>query len=355
MAKGTYRDDRQNRQRLMPGHIARIIWVLIVLVILLFVAAAVTRAAYYRQLQPVSGSQNVVQVKIEPGTPSTAIADQLYDQSLIRSSTMFQWYVRTKNVRDNMKAGTYALRPSMTVPEIVNELVEGSIASDLLTILPGQRLDQIRQAFISAGFKPDMVDAALRPNLYAGHPALVDKPAGATLEGYIYPDSYQKNEDTDPSIIITEALDEMAAYLTPDVRAAFATHGLSVYEGVILASIIEKEVSNAADSAKVAQVFLKRLTADIPLGSDPTNLYGAVLAGGKPSLDFASEHNTYTNKGLPPTPISNVSKISLKAVARPAETNWLFFVAGDDGVTYFSNTLAEHEALTERHCKLLCR
>lgn len=347
-----YSTQPQPVRKRLPG---RILWVAAVLLLLLVAAAVVVRQYYFRQLQPVSTSQNMVIVDIKPGTSSTRIGEQLFEQGLIRNSSIFQWYIRTENVRDRMQAGTYALRPSMSVQDIVKVLVEGQVKSDLVTILPGQRLDQVRQSFINAGFRPEAVDQALQPQQYAGHVALVDKPAGASLEGFLYPESYQKTASTDPSVIVTESLNQMAKFLTPAVREAFAVQGLSVYQGVILASIVEKEVNNPADAAKVAQVFLKRLKIDMPLGSDPTTLYGAVLAGREPTLDHQSAYNTHVNKGLPPTPISNVSKVSLEAVARPAETGWLYFVAGDDGTTHFSNTLEEHEALTEKYCNKLCK
>ncbi len=345
--RGTYKQPRRNVPR-------RIIWVAILLVTILVIAAVAIRSAYNRQLQPVNDSQKVVLLTIKPGTASTEIGNQLYEEGLIRSSTMFQWYIRTENVRDKMQAGTYALRPSMSVQEIVTVLVEGAVKSDLVTILPGQRIDQIRQTLINAGFQPGAVDAALQPGQYAGHVALVDKPAEASLEGFIYPDSYQKNDNTDPATIVKDSLDEMATYLTPDIRSAFATQGLSVYQGVILASIVEREVSNPADSPIVAQVFLKRLKIDMQLGSDVTGLYGSIIAGKAPSLTHLSPYNTHVNKGLPPTPISNFGKTSLEAVAKPSQTGWLYFVAGDDGKTYFSDSLEDHEALTDRHCKKLC-
>lgn len=332
----------------------RLLWVAVALLVLLLVATVIVRTVYFQQLRPVNGSQDVTIFEIKPGTPSAVIADRLEDRNLIRSSAIFQWYTRTEDVRDKLQAGTYALRPSMGVPEIVRLLVEGSVKSDLITILPGQRLDQVRQTFIDAGFKTDAVDAALRPERYADNLALVDKPPAASLEGFLFPESYQRTAVTEPATVVNQALNEMAQYLTPDIRAAFAAQGLSVYQGIILASIVEKEVNNPADSAKVAQVFLKRLRNGIPLGSDPTAPYGAILDGQPPSLTYKSPYNTHDNTGLPPTPISNVSKTSLEAVARPAQTDWLYFVAGDDGTTHFSNTIEEHEALTERYCKKLC-
>ncbi len=146
----------------------------------------------------------------------------------------------------------------------------------------------------------------------------------------------------------------MQERLNPDIRAAFTKRGLTVHQGVILASITEQEVSNASDRPVVAQVFLKRMQDGMQLGSDVTAFYGAIIAGKEPTVFYDSPYNTRIHNGLPPGPISNVSASSLQAIANPAGTNYVYFVAGDDGKTYFSNTLAEHEALTKEHCKKLC-
>jgi len=198
------------------------------------------------------------------------------------------------------------------------------------------------------------VTSSLNPANYQGHPALVDKPPAASLEGYLYPDSYQKTGTTDASFIVTAALDEMEDKLTPDIRSAFARQGLSTYEGIILASIVEKEVSNQGDRNQVAQVFLKRLKIDMALQSDATASYGAILDGKPASSSYDSPYNTYLHKGLPPTPISNVSESSLKAVAFPANTDWIYFVSGDDGTTHFAKTLDVHESNVQQYCTELC-
>jgi UPF0755 protein len=332
----------------------RILWVAIILIVVSIAATVAVRTVYYQKLKPVSGSQQVVLITIKTGTTSAEIASSLQQKGLIRSSTIFQWYIRTKDVRDKLQAGTYALRPSMSVADIVNVLVQGSIESDLVTILPGQRIDEVRQTFINAGFEPAAVEKALLPDTYAGHVALADKPANASLEGFLYPDSFQKDANTDPSVIVRESLDEMATHLTPGIRSAFASQGLTVYQGVTLASIVEKEVSKQSDRAQAAQVFLKRIGTDMNLGSDVTAFYGAIIAGKEPVTTYDSPYNTLLHKGLPPGPISNVSASSLQAIAQPAATDWLYFVAGDDGTTYFSKTYDEHQALVKEHCHKLC-
>lgn len=350
-----YHQAPQSTRQASRGRLPRRVVLVIAAVFLLLVAAVIfVRTMYTNQLRPVSDSQAVQIVEIESGSTAVQIAELLESRQLIRSAAIFQWYIRTNNVRDSLQAGTYALRPSMSVQEIVDVLVEGSVKSDLVTILPGQRLDQIRQTLINAGFAPDKVDLALQPSRYPGHPALTDKPATASLEGFLYPESYRKDASTDPSAIIGEALNEMAERLTPQVRAAFAARGLSVYQGVTLASVVEREVSKQTERAQAAQVFLKRLEVGMTLGSDVTAFYGAIIDGKPQTVSYDSPYNTRIYEGLPIGPISNVSAGSLSAVAEPAQTDWLYFVSGDDGITYFSKTLEEHEALTEQHCKELC-
>jgi UPF0755 protein len=292
------------------------------------------------------------------------IANNLRDQNLIRSTTVFKQYVNSNDLSESFKAGTYRLSQSQGVEEIVTILTDGKVAIDLFTILPGRRLDQIRQDFIDGGFQEALVDKALLASNYSGHPALVDKPAGATLEGYLYPDSFQKTADTDPTTIIKASLDEMNSYLTSEMRAAYAGAGLTTFQAITLASIIEREVASQSDRATAAQVFFKRINTGIQLGSDVTAIYGAVIDDVDLPSDYAtaaeiaiahdSPYNTRIRDGLPPGPISNVTKSGLEAVARPSNTDYLFFVAGDDGVTYFSKTESEHEALTRQHCRKLC-
>jgi len=339
-------------KRKWPKHL--IILGSIVLTVIIGITIVV-RQVYFERLRPVATeSQETQLTTIESGASAEQIANQLEEAGLIRSAWAFLLYLRSKGVRQDLQAGTYELNPSQSVQEIVAQLTHGKVATDLVTILPGQRIDQIRTALINDGFDKNAVDRALEAGQYANHPALVDKPSSASLEGYLYPESFQKAGSTGPSQIIKNALDEMQKHLTPDVKAALAKQGLSPYEGLVLASIVEKEVSNQEDRAKVAQVFLKRLRIGMLLGSDVTAYYGARLAGQARSVQYDSAYNTRLHRGLPPGPISNVSASSLDAVAHPANSDWLYFVSGDDGKIHYSNTLAEHEAATFRYCHRLC-
>lgn len=334
----------------------RRIWYTIAALVVLVIGSVIyIRRMYDENLRPVSDSTVQTVFVVRSGASVHEIGVDLHEAGLIRQVWAFERYASLTKLGNKLQAGTYRFSPSQSVIDITGMMAEGKVAVDLITILPGQRLDQLREAFISAKFDPGAVDAAFEPTQYQDSPALADKPAGASLEGFLYPDSYQKDANTDPRVIVRAALAEMEARLTPQLRASFASRGLTVYRAVTLASVIEREVSHPADRAQVAQVFYKRMNSDMALESDATAIYGAVLAGQKrATVTFESAYNTYSNKGLPPGPISNVTESSLNAVARPANSDWLYFVAGDDGKTYFSKTLEEHEALTEQHCKKLC-
>lgn len=328
---------------------------IIVIVALVFTGVWQVRNYYNKNLLPVSSSQTAVKVTIPTGSSVSDISKILHDNKLIRNERVFNQYVRRQNVQDKLQAGTYSLRPSDSVQEITKILTGGNIIKNLFTILPGQRIDQIKSSMINAGFKSEDVDAAFNPALYSNSPALSDKPAEASLEGYLYPDSYQKVAETKPQTIIEQSLEEMQRYLTPPVRDGLAAQAGSVHKGVILASIVEQEVSRPSDRPIVAQVFLKRLRANMLLQSDVVTKYGDILAGTPFTLTQDTPYNVYIHAGLPPGPVSNISQNSLQAVINPSQTNWLYFVSGDDGNTYFSNTLEEHEALTRQYCKKLCQ
>ena len=336
--------------------------ILLVVSLLVLTAAILAtifiRTTYQNNLKPVSADTQSVIITVAPGSSVAAVARVLEQRGLIRSANAFEWYVRTRNVRDKLQAGSYAITPADGIEKIVALIINGKVATDLFTILPAQRLDQIQASFVASfaqfGVGKDVVNKAFDPAQYATHPALTDKPAGASLEGYLYPESFQRTATTSPQVIINSSLDQMALALTPDVRAGIAKQGLTVHEGVIIASIVEKEVTNETDKKKAAQVFLKRYRQSMQLGSDVTAYYGAEVAGLERSVFTDTPYNTRLYKGLPPGPISNVTSSSLNAVANPATTDYLYFVSGDDGVTYFSNTLKEHEAATAQHCKKLC-
>lgn len=334
----------------------RRIWLLLVAVILVVIGGVIAaRAVYNKGLGPVSSSQQVQIFTVKQGSTVKQIAGDLEENKLIKSAWAMELYVHSKELTEKLQAGTYALSPDQGTSQIVTTMTKGTVTTRLVTILPGKRIDQIRASLINDGFSPDDVDAALEPGQYTDLPVLSFKPAEVnTLEGLLWPDSFQKDPTTSPDVIIRQSLQAMGEHMTSDVQAAFASQGLTTYQGITLTSIIIQEVNKPNDQTQAAQVFLSRLKAGSVLGSDVTARYGAIAAGKTPSLTYDSPYNTLQRKGLPPTPISTISENALQAATHPANTEWLYFVAGDNGVTHFSKTFAEHEALAEKYCHKLC-
>ncbi len=335
-------------------------WRIVAIGVAIFVCVvvlAVVGASLWQQrnLRPVSNVSSQILVTIPAGSSTPKIGELLETSGAIRSALAFVTYVRSREYDDDLRAGTYAVDPSLSTQEIVKILIEGSEASRLFTIPPGLRLDQVRQRFIDAGFNADEVDAALNPNQYRNHPALVAKPRDASLEGYLYPESFTYTEATAVSEIIEQSLDEMAKRLTPERIQAFSEQGLSPHEAVILASIVEREVPQPEDRRIVAQIFLRRLREGISLGADATYVYAAAITGEEAFPELDSPYNTRKYTGLPPGPISNMDDTALIAVANPADTNYLFFVSGDDGRNYWAFTQEEHDENIVNHCQINCR
>lgn len=351
-----YNINKKKRRISFLTRVPKKIWILTaIFVVALICGAIIVRIIYNQELRPVSSNQKTQIFNVTSGSSMRYIADQLQKAGLIKSSWAMQLYVHSKSLENKLQAGTYDLSPSETTPQIINTLTQGKVATKLVTILPGRRLDQIRADLINSGYSPSAVSSALNPSQYSNLAVMAFKPASVnTLEGLLWPDSFQKNSNTPLSFIITESLTEMGKHLTPSVQAEFASEGLTTYQGITLASIIEQEVSKPSDQSQVAQVFLSRLKNNMTLGSDVTANYGAIAAGQAPSLSYNSPYNTLIHTGLPPTPISTISANSLQAATHPANTNWLYFVTGDNGTTYFSHTLQTQQSNTAKYCHKLC-
>ena len=221
----------------------RILYTALTLLILLVGSVIAIHAVYDASLRPVSNDKTKKTFVVIPNESVKSISSTLHKKGLIRQTWAFERYVSDKKLGSQLQAGTYRFSPSESAKQIAQEMADGKVAVDLIVLLPGQRLDQLKQAFVRAKFDPQAVEAAFQPDQYADSPALADKPKSASLEGFLYPDSYQKDANTDPHIIVRDALAEMTKHLTPDIRAGFASHGLTVYQGVTMASIVEREVS----------------------------------------------------------------------------------------------------------------
>lgn len=327
--------------------------VVVAIVVLLLVAAGAGYTWYVQQLSsPHPGSQETVRLTVANGSTASDVATQLADKQMIKNEIAFEVYYRLHQ-STGLKAGVYVLTKGMSVSEIVTHLESGKPDEFTLTFLPGGTLADARKVLQGAGYSTVDIDAAFTET-YNG-PLFAGKPAGTDLEGYIYGDTYNFYTGASLDSVLAKLFDHMYQ----DVRSkgleqAYAAQGMTLYQGITFASIVQAEVSNKDDMATVSQVFHKRLASDISLGSDVTFIYGARKLGVAPSVELDSPYNTRTHKGLPPGPVSNPGLDALVAGAKPANTEYLYFVAGDDGKTYFSKTNEEHEAATRAHCQANC-
>lgn len=307
---------------------------------------------YSNSLQAIATSGADVNFVVAEGENPDDIAKHLHESGLIKSDKAFTIYLGRIGKLSSLQAGTYRLNPAMSSLDIADIISNGKVDTRLLTIPPGLRLKEIEQVLIDAGFESAEVKAALAKKY--NHPLLVDKPKTANLEGYIYPESIQINSQTTVESVIVQSFDIFWGKITDDIKQGIDKQGLNLHEAVTLASIVSQESYKEEDQNKMARVFYNRLAADMVLGSDVTFIYAAKELGVEPRVNLESPYNTRINGGLPPGPIANFNIAALKAVAFPSQGDWLYFVAGDDGITRFSRTLEEHETNVERYCKELC-
>lgn len=315
---------------------------------------------YLALLTPVDAqSQQHIRIVVAKGDSAATIARTLKKSGLIRSAEAFGLYTQLSGTKSKLQAGGYLLKKSQSVSDIVAHLVAGKSDEMSVTILPGLTLaeladPEVKGSLADQGFTPAEIRAAYARSYQS--PLLSDRPRGADLEGYLFPETYRVSADASLETVFDMALGEFYRQLQQNnIQAGLAAQNLTLYQGVTLASIVQKEVSREADQRQVAQVFLKRLRDKMVLGSDVTFLYIAKKEGRTPSVNDPSPYNTRRQGGLPPGPIANFHLSALLAVVNPAPGDYVYFVAGDDGVTYFARTEAEHNANVATHCKTLCQ
>lgn len=331
-----------------------ILWSIFALILLAVLGTAAAFGWYTLSLEPVSpGNETRTRVEITSGSSPSQIGRLLEEKRLIRSSFAFDIYTRLTDTRNRLQAGTYSLSPSESTKAIVDHLVAGKVDQFSLTFLPGATLAQNRAGLIAAGYSEQEVGAALKKKY--DHPLFATKPENTDLEGYIYGETYKFDSSFTVEDVLKKTFDHYYEALTKNnLIEGFQKQGLTLYEAITLASIVQREVPSQADQRQVAQVFFTRLSIGMELGADATFMYIAKKLGVPPTPNLDSPYNTRKYPGLPPGPIATPGLSALKAVANPAAGDFIYFVSGDDGVTYFARTLAEHEANTRNHCQKNC-
>lgn len=279
-------------------------------------------------------------VDIAPGTGSAGIARQLEDAGVIRNRYVFIAMRYWK--RGTLQAGEYRFADAATMGQVYDRLRRGDIYFRVVTVPEGFNIFDIAAAVEATGLasKDDFLAAARRDvKLIAD----ID-PKAQTLEGYLFPDSYRFQR--------RENVDQMAAAMVKRFRQEALQLGLSTnyHQVVTMASLVEKETPIATDRPLVASVLNNRLMQNMPLMTDPTVIYAAMLQNRyrgaiyQSDLQAKSEYNTYQHTGLPPGPICNPGVAALKAAMHPATSKYLYFVADPSaqGHSRFAATLDEH-------------
>ena len=343
-----------------PRRVGRTIAIVAGVIITILVVAVIAVFMWYTSnLQAVDASSNErVRVTVAKGASTDQVANTLVNQGLIRNKDAFKIYHRL-NGKNGLKSGVYLIDKKSDVPAILAKLEAGKVDEFSVTFLPGSTVYDATKAMVQHGYKEEDVKQALVAAY--DNPIVQSRPAGATIEGFILGETYKFYTGTTPHQVFEHTAKELTDYIKKEnLEEKFKAQGLSVYQAIVLASIVQKEENKAADMPMVAGVFLNRLKKDMPLGSDVTAKYGVILQGNHDSkvvdaVSVDTPHNTRIHKGLPPTPIASPGFTALKAVAEPSKTDYLYFVAGDDGKTYYAKTTQEHERNAAQHCQKLCQ
>ncbi len=290
-----------------------------------------------------------VDLSIEPQTPVRGIAKAVVQAGIDVNSDVVFLFFRLSGQSRALRAGSYEINQGDTALDLLRKLSRGEESLKAVSLIDGWTFRQFRAALNKAeGLKHDTKDLSDEQIM-----AQLGMP-GVAPEGRFFPDTYTYGKGTSELRVMQRAANAMTKQLAaawgqrqPDIRIK------TIDEALILASIIEKETGRESDRTTISRVFHNRLAIDMPLQTDPTVIYGMFdnFDGNLRRADLRTDHpwNTYTRKGLPPTPIAMPGRNALKAAVQPAPSNALYFVAKGEGRSYFSATLKEHNAAVNRY------
>ena len=297
---------------------------------------------------------------VESGDAAADIGTRLEAAEIIDSSASFERLAKIIGAESRLVAGEYEFLEGTSVLDALTRVRDGLTAARIVTLREGLRIEEIAEVLEERGVVTanDFLAAA---NAISATGSSVDadllasRPTSSTLEGYLYPATYSFSRSIDATQLVLMLIEALSTRLTPELRAEAQAHGLTVHQVLTLASIVEREAVLPEERALIASVYLNRIAQAMPLQADPTVQYALTQRPGSvqefgywkrsltlDDLQFASTYNTYVQGGLPPGPIANPGIESVLAVIRPAQTNFLFFVATGEGGHVFAETFEEH-------------
>lgn len=291
---------------------------------------------------------------VELGEPVNSIAARLEEERFIVNADTFRTYLIYAGLDTGVQAGEYQLSPAMTMVEIAKELQDSAPEEVEFIILAGWRAEEIADLLPTSGLSVSK-EQFLR---LVYHPPAEILPAGLaqpdSLEGYLFPGAYRVNRRASAAELVSMFVRRFDESVSEDLRSGFAAQGLSLHEGVTLASIVQREAVVSDEQPLIASVFYNRLAAGMRLESDPTVQYALGYQLLRKTwwknpltlddLKVDSRYNTYRYAGLPPGPISSPDLDALRAAAYPAQTGYYYFRAQCDGSGrhFFAVTYDEH-------------
>jgi UPF0755 protein len=300
---------------------------------------------------PQSGS---VTVDISEGENAKRIGDHLQEAGVIQSGRLFRVLVAFMGIEDQLEAGSYEFDKGMTTLSVVDRIRNGITAPLMVTIPEGLRTEEIGALLEKNGVVSEADFLSALKDDY-GKPFLPQNGADTKLQGYLFPATYGFSRNATGHQAVEQMLDAFENQVMPEIQAGLGGSDLTLDQVITLASIVEREAVKPEERPLIASVFLNRMKVGMALQADPTVQFAL---GNDPAsvdefgywkqdltesdLNTDSPYNTYKVTGLPPGPIACPGLDSIRAVMRPAQTNYLFFVAKPDGSHAFAETLEEH-------------
>lgn len=308
---------------------------------------------------PIGADETPIRFTIEAGDTPRLVAQKLAAAGLLREAELFVTFVRANELDTEIEAGTYFLTKAQPLTEIAYALTDSSSSQIPFRILEGWRLEEIADvidqnplfAFSGADFL-SVVGPGADPD--AAFASAVGMPPGASLEGFLFPETYALPATVTPDMLRDILLDEFMLRAGEPYAGVAAAQGWTLYEAVSLASVVQREAVRIDEMPQISSVYRNRLDVGMNLEADPTVQYGIGFRDGRwwPQItqdDYrsaVSPYNTYLNPGLPPGPIANPGLAAIDAALHPQVSPYLFFRAACDGSGYhvFEVSFEEHIA-----------
>lgn len=330
-----------------PKEYSRLIrWFLRIALVLVLVVGVAAGVAYNKLAEPYRGFEDERLIEIKLGTPTRAIAKQLFDAGVIKE----EWMLLAARVADRsgaLQAGEYEFKDAATVWQVIDRLKRGDVFTFEFTVPEGSNIWDIARLLEMQHIMKEHDFLAA-----ASDPAFVKDlaPDAESLEGYLFPSTYRLSHKTTARDLCRMMVEQFKRQWKA-IGGELAPHPI-----VTLASLVEEETSVPAERETIAGVFSNRLLKGMQLAADPTIMYASHLMGTfhgriyKADLKRPHPYNTYLNTGLPPGPISNPGKASIEAAMHPGQTNAIYFVANPEGTGHiFSPNLAAHTRAVQNY------